>query len=459
MNWTDIISVMIKINYGFWALIFAQIFASSVLIGWILFRRKFERAGSIKLIYIFLKWVPVLYIVPVVFIGEYILFLYRKGTTNPFMISNPEIALAELGAVVLWLAGSLLLGFKAYRRSKKFKKLKKYVNEAPEGLQLLLNDLCKEMRIKKKISLYVLNETGVPFIAGSLKPAVYLPEQNYDYKTLEVILRHELTHYRHKDIWTKLLMAGTQILYWYNPLVKILWRDYEKYSESYCDYEVCEQMGGCTEYFSVLFKQMSGLSIYPDGAALKEDGGKLMERVKLMKKWKISGKKKKTSAFLVMAVILGLSSMTALAAEKEIGKAYWHIFWETAEQSEEEIQPVAELQEFTGNIYDEGTEIIQEDGRLERGANHISVNLKNNTTWESQVFYKKAGESVYISVSAEPLNKRIRVGIVDANGKMTYVSSSGDMAHTFNIIKSDYYRVFVMNKSGTNVNVVGHYRV
>lgn len=80
MNWMNVIPIMIKLNYVFWAFIFGQLFASIIFIGWRLLKQKLENTGSIRLIYIFLKLQILLFLIPVVFIAEYVLYIFEQAT-------------------------------------------------------------------------------------------------------------------------------------------------------------------------------------------------------------------------------------------------------------------------------------------------------------------------------------------------------------------------------------------
>lgn len=59
---------------------------------------------------------------------------------------------------------------------------------------------------------------------GFLKPRLVLPDSEYSEEQLGFILRHELIHYRRKDVWFKLLFALAVSVHWFNPVIWIMRR-------------------------------------------------------------------------------------------------------------------------------------------------------------------------------------------------------------------------------------------
>ncbi len=99
----------------------------------------------------------------------------------------------------------------------------------------------EEVKIPKKYKLIVADEVLYPMITGFLTPTILLPILLVDEKEMEFILRHEWKHYRHKDIWMKLLVNLVCAIFWWNPFVYILKRDLDLAMEIKAD--VCVMHG------------------------------------------------------------------------------------------------------------------------------------------------------------------------------------------------------------------------
>lgn len=57
-------------------------------------------------------------------------------------------------------------------------------------------------------------------------------------QALYFILKHELIHYKQKDLWYKLLLLMAQVIHWFNPLVYIMVEQAEQDLEARCDLKV-----------------------------------------------------------------------------------------------------------------------------------------------------------------------------------------------------------------------------
>lgn len=60
---------------------------------------------------------------------------------------------------------------------------------------------------------------GSPMIVGAIRPTLLLPGMDFSTEQLSLVFRHELIHYRRRDIWYKLLLMLANAVHWFNPLV------------------------------------------------------------------------------------------------------------------------------------------------------------------------------------------------------------------------------------------------
>ncbi|HEX3022542.1 MAG TPA: M56 family metallopeptidase, partial [Lachnospiraceae bacterium] len=98
--------------------------------------------------------------------------------------------------------------------------------------------LRKEMRIKGRIEILQSNEIVSPCIVGIFRPLLLIPYEEYSDKELTFILKHELTHYRRRDVWYKLLILTANAIHWFNPIVYLLRYESNVDLEASCDDEV-----------------------------------------------------------------------------------------------------------------------------------------------------------------------------------------------------------------------------
>ena len=104
----------------------------------------------------------------------------------------------------------------------------------PETVQLY-NQAGDLLRLDRRPQLLLCPGLAAPMLAGLLRPTVLLPENPPRGQALDFALRHELTHYRRRDIWLKALMLWVNALHWFNPLVWLMARAVERDTELACD--------------------------------------------------------------------------------------------------------------------------------------------------------------------------------------------------------------------------------
>lgn len=90
---------------------------------------------------------------------------------------------------------------------------------------------------KADIPCYQDQRTRSPMLAGFFMPKLILPadKKRWTQTELELVIAHELCHYKHKDLWLKLLMTAAWCVNWFNPLVWMLKKQFFYELELACD--------------------------------------------------------------------------------------------------------------------------------------------------------------------------------------------------------------------------------
>lgn len=76
----------------------------------------------------------------------------------------------------------------------------------------------------KAPSVLIYSRASTPFVTGLFRPVILLPHTAWSDEELRLILRHELTHIRRRDILVKIIFVAFRCLNWYDPLIYILCR-------------------------------------------------------------------------------------------------------------------------------------------------------------------------------------------------------------------------------------------
>ena len=103
---------------------------------------------------------------------------------------------------------------------------------------LQLQMIQQEMGVRRKVSLLHYPMSQSPMLLGFRDILIVLPELDYTEEELQLIFKHELTHYKHRDVLINLLSMLVKSLHWFNPIVRLACRETQEVGEMYCDYDV-----------------------------------------------------------------------------------------------------------------------------------------------------------------------------------------------------------------------------
>ncbi len=170
--------------------------------------------------------------------------------TQPTPVVTPNssavrtITLADL-LPVIWLIGAILFMTYYFAGYIVFRKSAMRFSEIVEDEQTLatFSQMKQEMGTKGNIELIRSKKVQSPMITGFVKPIFLLPYVEYSEADLELIMKHELIHYKHKDIWNKLVMVVANAVHWFNPLVYVMRYRSNADIEMACDSELVEGTG------------------------------------------------------------------------------------------------------------------------------------------------------------------------------------------------------------------------
>ncbi|RHT86991.1 M56 family metallopeptidase [Butyricicoccus sp. AM27-36] len=139
--------------------------------------------------------------------------------------------------LTLWLTGVIACvlwqGIGYYRLIRSLKGKSRSVERA--DLHTILQEQCADLVIDREIPLRVSAAADCPMLAGFIHPTLYLPDEHISRTDAAFIFRHELTHYKHGDLWLKLLLLAACCLHWFNPLVHLIARFAQEDIEAACD--------------------------------------------------------------------------------------------------------------------------------------------------------------------------------------------------------------------------------
>ena len=213
-----------------------------------------------------------------------------------------------LYVVYLWLFVTIVIAVYTFIKYTRFKNLVVDVSyDIEDDLNCIYKNLLKELNIKKKIELRGSDELISPAGMGLFKSYIFLPDYPYSKDELTWILKHELMHFKNKDILIKFLVLSVKIMYWFNPLVYIMSNKVNLDCELCCDESVLTDcsLNDKKEYALALIKSIKLSNNYNSGILTTE-----FNKTSLEKRLDSIVKKKGKSGILVLLILFTLFSVT-----------------------------------------------------------------------------------------------------------------------------------------------------
>lgn len=154
--------------------------------------------------------------------------------------------------------------------------------------------------VRKDKNIYIANQADVPFVAGIIKPAIYLPAFLKEKET-EYIILHEQAHIRRKDYLFRFLGFISLCIHWFNPLVWLAFFYSGEDMEMSCDEAVIRTMGeSIKKEYSVSLLELAAGKRIPGGFFVQFGEGNTKKRVENILKYK----KKTISAIIIILLMV-----------------------------------------------------------------------------------------------------------------------------------------------------------
>lgn len=384
----------------------------------------------------------------------------------------------ERAAVLwLWVAVSLVL-WNVWRLLRYRRLIEQAGNKVNSRLQQIAVEEARLAGIDGEIRLLASPLAQSPMLVGFFRPTILLPSEHLPDGDARFILAHELTHFRRKDLWKKLLFLMVRCAHWFNPIVYLLNRDFSRWLETSCDEQVVSSLDRDQrkEYGRLLIdyapaSRYAGPKLYVSFASCRY---KLKRRISIMLN---SNKKTRSLLGLVLAIalVVGCLATTALAAsvdndngtddfalsalsfrveQNDIIKAYK--CEDTGMVTVVDTSDAEQVTEYTSTL-DLSTAVRMDLVSDASDAKTISWDAPSGAkAAATKACSMEAGEKINVTVAISPASSDVQVGIVDSNGAFRYVlAASGSVNHDFSIAARGVYYVCVVNGSSNDVSVVG----
>ncbi len=150
-------------------------------------------------------------------------------------------------AVAAWLIGALTLAIAVgvWHRRASLAWRRGSHTDAPPNFHPVLVECGRRLRLSRLPAVRFGPAIGSPFVAGILKPTIYLPDDlvtSLSDEQLEHVLLHELAHVRRRDTLIAACCAAVAVIYWFHPFVWWTQRRLRALREQCCDQTVARAL-------------------------------------------------------------------------------------------------------------------------------------------------------------------------------------------------------------------------
>lgn len=106
----------------------------------------------------------------------------------------------------------------------------------------VLEEVKKELNIKRHIKIRMSPEVKSPMLVGVFFPVVYIPCRQIPDENMRMVFLHELTHYKRKDLIIKWISIFVNAVHWFNPFAYLLCANISESCEVSCDMAVTKNI-------------------------------------------------------------------------------------------------------------------------------------------------------------------------------------------------------------------------
>jgi beta-lactamase regulating signal transducer with metallopeptidase domain len=155
-----------------------------------------------------------------------------------WLINYANIIFGFYSIIVLYKLLSVIFQWNVF-----IKNYKKSLLKASAELKIFTDLKAYQLGIKRKVTVWYCNNIESPFTFGFLKPIILLPfslVNTISIQEVETIILHELAHIKSKDYLLNWLLLGMEIVYFFNPFVRLLTNKIKLEREKNCDTQVLD---------------------------------------------------------------------------------------------------------------------------------------------------------------------------------------------------------------------------
>lgn len=166
--------------------------------------------------------------------------VYRGVCTNK--IGTTQISFLSVFAIFWAVVSAALLVRFFVQYLKAMQEFSSYSIREDEQCQRVFRQVLNQSKKQMQVIIRSSDCINIPMGAGVFRKSIILPKEAYTDSELYYILQHEYTHFLNRDLLLKSLIHIYWCIFWWNPAIYLLKRDFAQILEIKCDLDVTEKM-------------------------------------------------------------------------------------------------------------------------------------------------------------------------------------------------------------------------
>lgn len=159
---------------------------------------------------------------------------------------------------LIWLTGSAVHLYRYLKVKNRFEQYIDKCGKAPSETSKYTEEfkkICQQNSQSISVKLLFLPGIHVPMVCGIRKPKILIPEKlHFSEKDLSFVLRHEMSHFIHHDLYLKLVVQLLCIIFWWNPAVFLLKKQIDLLLEMRVDSKIINSQEEKSNYIQCLLQ-------------------------------------------------------------------------------------------------------------------------------------------------------------------------------------------------------------
>lgn len=426
---------------------------------WKMLCKKMEEKGFVRLNYGLLKIVILFFLIPFpIVILRTVLW---DGIT--FLV-NDRIGNFAICMVGIWGIGFGISIWKSKCKERIFLDICQSGKTCREWISKQALELMEKFEIHNSVSVECNPFVQTPMVYGIRNPKVLLPTEEYTTDQLKIILLHELTHIKHKDIFWKLLCRMILLIYWFYPLKRQIFKAVNEWSEVYCDFSVINETGSKKGYFKTIYDIMIHQFQFQEYICAGIGECNLERRILIAKNIKRMNTEKWIIGFILSMCFILFGGISVVTAMESMQLGYRILDRNTSEGIEVDGTPEIlnlKLHDRDNNEFEISRIKYLQSSDAIYNIDKIEAKECLQTKW----IYLRKGQKVFFKMYAydttneSTKNRKLQTGIIDYSKHIKYVENNEEIAYIFKIPKNGKYRCYVYNCSDFKTQLLGEIEI